>query len=298
MSKHKYSPAKINTHDFYHEYHGHKIVHLKILLHCLKQFNPNRSYIYLAGDSSLDNKFWLLNDTPQPATNDYQYILEPPIMIPDIAYHMNQLFNGTQYCVINTAIEESTIANRNTYLLDQDKFIKENITQNDILIVSIGGNDIALSPTIQTLFNMVLMMYANNVASIQKGPDSAWGMNHFIDMFKNKVTDYILKIIGDKRPKKIIVCTIYYPDQKMTGSWADKTLGYLGYNTEPQKLQAAIKQIFIHATYNIQIIGSQVIPVPLFQILDGTNTHDYIHRVEPSNQGGSKMAKKLVRCCL
>jgi hypothetical protein len=259
--------------------------------------NPQRNYIYLAGDSSLDNKHWLSDDNLQPVVNDYQYILDPPFMKPDIAFHMNVLLNGSDYCCINTAIEESTLASRNEKLLPQDKFIQDNITENDILIVSVGGNDIALSPTLSTIWNMATMMYMNDIETIKKGPSACWGMSYFISMFKKGVKEYILKLIGDKRPKKIIVCMIYYPDQKVTGSWADRTLGYLGYNTDPKKLQAAIDQIFIHSTAKIRIAGSQVIPFPMYRILNGLNTKDYVQRVEPSNQGGYKLAQAFVELC-
>ena len=36
----------------------------------------------------------------------------------------------------------------------QDKFIQNNIQQDDILIVSVGGNDIALYPTPCTILSM------------------------------------------------------------------------------------------------------------------------------------------------
>ena len=44
----------------------------------------------------------------------------------------------------------------------------------------------------------------------------------------------------------------------------------------------------------IKISGSQVIPVPLFVPLDGKNSRDYVSRVEPSVQGGKKMAEFLL----
>jgi hypothetical protein len=52
--------------------------------------------------------------------------------------------------------------------------------------------------------------------------------------------------------------------------------------------------LFVPAFRNIQIPGSQVIPVPLFHVLDGKNSRDYIARVEPSSQGGRKMAEYLL----
>lgn len=44
----------------------------------------------------------------------------------------------------------------------------------------------------------------------------------------------------------------------------------------------------------IQIPGTQVIPVPLFNALDGTQSRDYVARVEPSSIGGRKMAEFLL----
>ena len=136
-----------------------------------------------------------------------------------------------------------------------------------------------------------MMTYMNSTDMIKQGPGSAWGMNYFIKMFKDDVEKYILKLIGNKKPKKIIVCMIYYPDQTETGSWADRTLGALNYNTNPEKLQAAIKQIFIHATNKIEIPGCNVVPFPMFTVLDGKDTYDYSARVEPSSQGGRKLAE-------
>ncbi len=123
-------------------------------------------------------------------------------------------------------------------------------------------------------------------------------MSYFIDMFNNKVKNYIMKLIGNQRPKKIIVCTIYYPDQTITDSWANESLEFLGYDNDPKKLQAAINQIFVHGTSNIKIPGSQIIPFPSFKVLNGSDTKDYIQRVELSKQGGSKMAHGLVDCCV
>lgn len=49
-----------------------------------------------------------------------------------------------------------------------------------------------------------------------------------------------------------------------------------------------------HKPSKISIPGTDVIPVPLFNVLDGKNPHDYIARVEPSSQGGRKVAEYLL----
>lgn len=290
------SRTTISSLDFYNTYHGHKYDHLQIVFNGLKK-SSNKKTVFLAGDSSLDNKFWLKDfSCLAPAINDYENCLTPPTMKTDVSYHLNKLFchANLPYHIINCAIEESTITERQDNLLPQDTFIRDNIQPNDILIVSIGGNDIALRPSFSTIWNIFLLTTFNSIATIKKGPSYATGMSYFIEMFKHKVKRYILKLIGSVRPKKILICMIYFPDEHTTGSWADTTLGYLGYNSNPTKLQEIIRQIFIHATSEITIEGSQVIPVPLYEVMDGKISSDYVERVEPSSTGGQKMANKFI----
>jgi hypothetical protein len=285
---------------FYYEYHGHKVIHLNQIYTHFKDIDPNRKFIFLAGDSSLDNKYWILKESHEQAVNGYEQIIDQKQMVPDVSYHINKFLvasSKTEYVSINAAVEESTIDIRKSGLLEQDQFIKEKITDNDILIVSVGGNDIALRPSLYTAWNMVLMIYLNTISMINMGPRVAFGMNYFINKFSAEVKDYIKELIGDKKPRKVIVCMIYYPDEKTTGSWADTTLGYLGYNTNPKKLQAAIQQIYAYATSKVHIEGVSVEPFALFNVLDGTDTDDYIQRVEPSVQGGRKMGEALVKAC-
>ena len=50
------------------------------------------------------------------------------------------------------------------------------------------------------------------------------------------------------KPKTILVCMIYYPDETATASWAGPALGLLGYNANPTKLQLMIRRAFTEAT--------------------------------------------------
>ena len=66
------------------------------------------------------------------------------------------------------------------------------------------------------------------------------------------------------------------------------------YDCAPSRLQAGIRKVFELATSRIRIPGVEVVPFPLFEVLDGSDTRDYVQRVEPSPQGGKKMAKALM----
>lgn len=56
--------------------------------------------------------------------------------------------------------------------------------------------------------------------------------------------------------------------------------------------------MFELGTSKIQIDGTEVVPFPLYQVLDGKTATDYLQRVEPSPSGGRKMAQALMRAVL
>jgi len=77
------------SHLFYHTYHGHAVEHLRLLHARL----PQAHRVWLVGDSSLDNKFWLLDTAAPlpPAENGLAALLSPPRSYPDVAHHLNAL---------------------------------------------------------------------------------------------------------------------------------------------------------------------------------------------------------------
>jgi len=90
---------------------------------------------------------------------------------------------------------------------------------------------------------------------------------------------------------------IYFLDE--TGSsWADQALRALDYDNNPGRLQEAIRVVFRLATQRIRIRGTEVVAFPLFNILDGRSTEDYVSRVEPSPSGGKKIATALMDAIL
>lgn len=46
----------------------------------------------------------------------------------------------------------------------------------------------------------------------------------------------------------ILVCMIYFLDEKVVPSWANTSLGAMGYNQNPSKLQLYIRKLYEVAT--------------------------------------------------
>jgi hypothetical protein len=143
------------------------------------------------------------------------------------------------------------------------------------------------------MWHMADLAWMTRRCCIEDG--SAASLDYFRELFGAKIQNYTARITAKQRPRAIILCMIYYPLEASAGQkgWADMQLKALGYNSWPGQLQAAIKQIYESATKKIQIEGTQVLACPLFEVLDGKKAEEYVARVEPSSEGGKKMAEKF-----
>jgi hypothetical protein len=288
----------MNSAAFYGVWKGHDPEHLTELHSIIRAKRPGKPVVFLAGDSSLDNKYWVDRsdldnidvEVPEIYNLAFKETKKPK---PDVSYWMNVAL-GQQGTALNCAIEASMLRERNTELLPQDEFIRDNLRPEDILVVSIGGNDIALRPNLATIRRLLQLAYFTPRSSLENG--TAWAYSYFTHMFKDQVESYISRLVEKQKPRAIIVCMIYYPLESSAStqqSWADTPLSALRYNSDPARLQTAIKQMYQLATSKIQIEGVQVIPCPLFEVLDAKDEGDFVARVEPSSQGGQKMANRF-----
>ncbi|GAX09473.1 hypothetical protein FisN_6Lh148 [Fistulifera solaris] len=308
--------SKVSAKAYYGEYHGHRIKDLEPILVALRE--KSSRLIWTAGDSSLDNKYWVEEEAT--AVGAYKYVLQPPRSIQDVTfwlnYHCQQSKNRKSTAAINAAVEATTLNERTFQLRPQDYFIRDNLQANDILIVSIGGNDIAMKPcpcTIASMGAIVCMPqqilekgFTFGYCPFQDyccgcGP-SCWScacscppcLGYFRHLFQIRVQYYLEALTSKTKPAKILICMIYYPDETNTGGWASWALNFLGYDKDPEKIQLLIRKAYHEATSMIRIPGVEVIPVPLYNALNGKDTTDYVARVEPSAKGGTKMAEFLL----
>ena len=290
---------KINPSRFYFEWKGHPIADVSTFHSTSLSLRPNKPIVYLAGDSSLDNKAWVpssgLNgdSLPVPVPKIYEPILERPQPKPDVAFWLNH-FLGARATALNLAVEESMLRERSDDLLEHDKFIRDHIRAEDILVVSIGANDIVLKPTLATVLYLLVLAWLTPLRSLERG--NAWALGYFIKLFKDQIQDYISKVLEKQKPHVVIVCMIYFPLEASVSSqssWADLPLRLLGYNGRPGQLQTAIRKMYELATSRIQVPGWEVVPCALFNAMDGKKAEDYTARVEPSIEGGRKMALHL-----
>ncbi|ORY16874.1 hypothetical protein BCR34DRAFT_475547 [Clohesyomyces aquaticus] len=295
------NPAGVNHYAFYNEWKGHRIEHLEMCQSVIQTLRPRKPVVYLAGDSSLDNKAWIPSAgrggelLPVDVPEIYESILNRPRPKPDVAFWLNH-FLGERATALNTAVEESMLRQRFDELLPQDKFIRDNITSDDILIVSVGANDIALRPTYATIWNMLRLAWLTGRKSLENGSASA--LSYFQELFGEEIETYVNRLCFKTKPRLVLICMIYFPLESAAGpqqSWAEMQLKALGYNSYPTQLQTGIRTIFEQATKNIKVEGTEVVPFKLFEVLDGKNVEDYVARVEPSVQGGRKMGEAFVK---
>lgn len=123
-----------------------------------------------------------------------------PVARSEIIVYSNASVSTTS----NTSLSLSLLVTR------KDKFIRDNLQPQDTLIISIGGNDIALSPSPCTIFNMLCLTWFTPQVCIENGFGTAlpfddfscgcttgilsnllsfpFGLGYFIHLFKVRIT--------------------------------------------------------------------------------------------------------------
>lgn len=298
----------INADDFSSEWHGHKIPHLRRVHDELRKHNDR--LVFFVGDSSLDNKAWVRKDRALPIRNGYHYIFSSSKsaagMVVDVAYNLNKVLCDDlklPIAALNCAVEATTLGERDRgkALWPQDEFVRDNITENDILVISIGGNDIALRPSCGTICAMMCLLKCSSECCIESG--CACGLGHFKDLLRDDYVQYVRALISKTKPRMIIPAMIYYPDENpQSPSWANFTLSAISYNSNPRKVQITIDRVFKDCLMPMPELilrlekekaENTVVVTPLewSKALNGKDSNDYDNRVEPSAAGGLKMAK-------
>jgi len=268
----------------------------------------------------------------RPARNGYEHVLNPSNtgIVPDIAWHLNRLLeeDGTKssskatspYVTINTAVEMSMLGCYKDHgrcveelppysgpskLFPQEIMLRKSIMDessgNDVMIVSVGSNDYLFSPSVEAL---------EAVENHAEGPGDtvsfAKGEKFWLPMRGIRTRRFLEGIISSdpekQRPKLIIVCQIYFLDKKgkfnvMTHDVRD-FFELIKHDVDPRILMHGTREGFNGGTLRVgdpdgHIHGVPVFPIPLFEVLDGNNTTDYVERLEPSFWGGEKIAATL-----
>eukprot|EP00960_Hanusia_phi_P045023 756983-Hanusia_phi.AAC.3 len=313
---------------YYSTYHGHDQSYLERVItryHCslplllLTAPSMRRSHgaeapaIFLAGDSTLDNKHWLFHggqsahsfledqtrgEFTAPAVNGYEQILEPPLMVKDVSYWMNfelaekkvdisslpPSLPPSPRVTVLAAVEATTLTSRTGGvqcccmptcggLHAQDELIRQYLKEQDYLVVSVGGNDIALAPSICTIIALLTVMV------------TPWQV-------LGRMASPVRPVPADDIPlPATIVCMVYNLDEKNNPSWANSALFCLCYHCAPGILQYRMRVAYDLGVSRVKIPGvRELIPIHLADALDGKDTRDYVARVEPSIAGGRKIA--------
>ena len=289
--------SRLDFETFYGEWSGHRLIDLKTLYASVafREDGTRRRVIWLAGDSSLDNKYWVLNRQRYEPCNGYERVL--PYCVGDVAYWINKILSDRaeskelDFVCINCSVEATTLGSRIGWtgrLKPQDIFLRDSLKDDDILVASVGGNDIALAPSFKTIMSLIGVLKFGNAQSI-KERGSGCGTSHLMRLFKNGVECYLGKLIAKTVPNTIAPCTIYYLDENAKSpSWANTSLSILGYDKNPSTIQTLIDAIYLHATARIEVDGAHIVPVELSKALNGKHTRDYECRVEPSVRGGKR----------
>lgn len=272
--------------NFYATYEGHDESQLRGVVAGLKEMYPARRFVYLIGDSSLDNKYWISEwGEPEPGF--------PSPAKKDVTFFLNKELSVYEMVAINCAVEGSSVGSFDESPPAQHAVMRDFITERDVVVVSIGANDIALRADELTLLSLVQLKAWGTVEALVADPSGVPGFLRLKNIFLDGVERYIKGALGDKRPHKVVVCMIYYPDATNPPGWASEFLRLMDYDSNPELFRAIIDALYRESTIHVMTNSEHMSYFAMSQILDGSDPADYESGVEPSVKGGAKLARAL-----
>lgn len=197
----------VNSRRFYLQYNGHPIADLRAIEAAARR--EKKAVVWFAGDSSLDNKYWL--NERVAAVNGKGRLLDPPSSVPDVAHLLDSELErrGIAHAVVNTAVEATTLGGRVSNLcnfpcsspclsgmFEQDRLIRDSMRAEDTLVVSVGGNDIAMMPSFCTIVNIASLVCCTPTSWLRSDSwlSCAVGLHHFERMFKQNIETYLERL--------------------------------------------------------------------------------------------------------
>lgn len=268
---------------------GHRVSHLRLIFEGLQnaknQSKPNvkkyhRLTIWLVGDSTLDNKLMVDPFMLRPALNDFDLVLRPPISTPDVEYFLNALIveSDRDMFALNCAVGTSNLAQRKGLsLLPQDKFVRDHIHAEDVLVVSISGHDAALE---KSWLALVAILFTSR-EKIANRPLDSRPIQTLVTQFGSKLRAYIEKLVSKTKPSLLVVCMIYFSEIK-------------NHIPNRTKQHAVIRQVYKHAVEeNCVFKDITTAPLLLFNAIDGKESRRYKKNISPTQLGGEILSKAI-----
>ncbi|CAD7939085.1 unnamed protein product [Amoebophrya sp. A120] len=316
------------------EYLHSLVTLLQTKLDIHRKSGPPAFLVYLLGDSSLDNKHWLYpNDWSKPdfflnknkldltntaftapACNRYEQVLSQPARsVQDVCYWLNRraadhgaqlleteptsVFLHTPHLYfVNAAVEASTLAMCHSTLLPQDQVVADRVTPDDVLVVSVGHNDMAFYRTRDVEHVLKHGTTDDKVARM--------AVELFHDVYKRNLEAYLNKVLDGKRCKLLVVCMLYNLDENdnQDDDWSllngvEPMYAKIGFRKNPElkrRFKVALHAVFEALISKVQVANEdKVVPLELSRALDGTDTTMYELRNEPSVLGGKAMSSLI-----
>jgi hypothetical protein len=277
--------------------------------------------ITLLGDSTLDNRIWvdgliknwlytrigIKHDTAAQRIQQFQRgLIKPELsVIENLSVQLGddyQIYDGTNDGFTSRDVLSgqfrSKVFGPNTFSMFPPVYFSpldahaEDIRQSDVIVLSVGGNDVR-----EFLQNTFRTSEEERIAYIR---------NEFPGVLKRLKAHYlgIIKEIRKLNPEaRLVLMTQYYPSISQNNYGIYEFMGALGRALWPKESQLSptdVIQRLVADTYrSIFEALTSVDENANFVVADITsslNPYDgmnHTHQIEPSGQGGSKIAKML-----
>lgn len=276
----------LSSKEYYATEKGHSAENVRKVHKGLLDFGYER-FVFLVGSSTLDNKNYVSNSMSYYPVSGYEKVLTDSCL-PDICFYMNYFLkvDGNRQSCINCAIEDSDITERLSELYGQDAFIRDNISEEDTLVISVGFDEFTSQ---RTQFNMRMLLRVSEQDFSDRSPCYL----HFKSIVCERLEMYIKEVTSKKIPKCVIICMGYYPCDATSKCNNPCCLKCIVYDKNPEGIKHLMKVIFEDAITKIAIPKVRIKFLSLYDVIDNKDEKLYTNCIYPSQEGGVLIARAI-----
>ena len=192
------------------------------------------------------------------------------------------------------ASQADACSSQEVELLPQDKFASGRLGEEDTLIISASGNDFN-HDEIHKVFEASLKEFPEDSQHDKEAFENRvrWVAEKLSGIYHEALQAYATKLVEKTKPKNVFICA-YSDFYEFQTGWATDLFKYVVGGGDNAKGFSFIRELwrdlYNNQMQHIKVHGTQVYIVPLFNVLDRNDPMDFAAQVEPSVQGGMKMA--------
>lgn len=267
---------KLDNEKYYITYDGHLPEHIQYIRNKYLEKGKNK-FVYLTGESLFDNKRYIKTKSD----TIYKNIFEKEYVLNDIENQLNVKLLYDYVC-LNCSYSDSSLTDRNKRIYENDNFVRDNISTDDMLLIGLNGSDF-FERTNQDLVSKISYTLEHPVEENKS-------LLFICEYIHDNLKKYIDNLTKFQYPGKIIVFCYLYPSENEDKA-LDTIFNLNGYKKRPTRFKNMLNFIFKYLILKFKDIKF----IQLDKVISCKDNSLYSGKLRLNEKGGDILTNSIIK---